>query len=351
MRENRPIIEMPRIIDVRPGAINHLEDTLKRLNLEGNGLMIAGKTTVEVAGKQIISILEDKNYNIDTMLIGDATVSVGKEAIEKIAEVDADFVLAVGGGTKIDVAKYASFNSNIPFISIPTVASHDGIASSRASLKGMDTKHSFEAHSPLAVVGDVLIVSQAPKQYMISGCADVISNKTAVLDWQLSNRLTGEHVSQYAITLSLLIANTIIEQRKIIKTDLLEGTNTVLKGLMTSSISMCIAGSSRPASGAEHMISHRLDHLIEKPALHGMQCGVASIVTMFLHGGDWKEIRDTLHEVGAPIRADEIGVDRDQMIEAVISGQDIRPERFTILSNGITKKAAVHALTVTGIID
>ena len=357
MREDRPIIELPRLVDVRPGAINDLAQTLDRLNLSGNGVMIVGDTTKNIAGNRIMEILENTNYCIEPHIVGVASLQAGKDAIEVIQSHKANYVLAVGGGTKIDIAKYASFQSRIPFISIPTVASHDGIASSRSSLtEGKNSKHSVQAHSPFAVIGDVDIVALAPRKYTISGCADIISNKTAVLDWQFSNRLTGEHISQYAMTLSELIATTMIEAKKIIASSHADGTYTVLKGLITSSISMCIAGSSRPASGAEHMISHKLDHILKEEgitptSLHGEQCGVASIVSMYLHGGNWKEIRDTLKYIGAPSTAGELHVTDEQMIQAVVGARDIRPERFTILSNGITEQAAAKALVATGIIS
>jgi len=352
MREDRPIIELPRLVDVRPGALNDLPNTLDRLNLSGTGLLLAGPTTLEIAGKKILKILEDTKFQVHTHIVGDATMRAGDATVEEIEKVGANYVLAVGGGTKIDIAKYASFQKRIPFISIPTVASHDGIASSRSSLShGEVSKHSVQAQSPLAVIGDIDIVALAPRRYMISGCADIISNKTAVLDWQFSNRLTGEHISQYAYTLSNLIATTMIEAKSVIASSHADGVYTVLKGLITSSISMCIAGSSRPASGAEHMISHKLDQIADSKSLHGEQCGVASILTMYLHGGDWKEIRDTLDYIGAPTTAAQLGVTDEQMIDAVMHANEIRPERFTILSNGISIDAATTALIRTGIIE
>ena len=351
MRENRPVIELPRLIDVRPGALNDLPQNLKRLNLEGNGILITGKDTLNVAGNKLKDLLMDNQYHVETVIVEEASMKVGYNVVEKIKEVDANFVVAVGGGTKIDIAKYASFESKIPFISVPTIASHDGIASSHSSLtSGKNSKHSVQAHSPLAVIGDVNILSLAPKRYMLSGCSDIISNKTAVLDWRLSNLQTGERVSEYALTLSNLIADTIINSKEKIAKSHKDGTYTVLKGLITSSISMCIAGSSRPASGAEHMISHKLDHFEAGDGLHGEQCGLASILTMFMHGGNWKEIRNTLEYIGAPFKAEQINVSETEMIEAVQGAREMRPDRWTILSKDFSREEIKNMLIETKII-
>ena len=50
-----------------------------------------------------------------------------------------------------------------------------------------------------------------------------------------------------------------------------------------------------------------------------------------LQGQDWKKIIKTLKNVGAPTTAKEIGLTNDQVIDALMIAQDLRPERYTIL--------------------
>ncbi|MHA2172531.1 MAG: NAD(P)-dependent glycerol-1-phosphate dehydrogenase, partial [Candidatus Kariarchaeaceae archaeon] len=350
VRDKRPIIELPRLIDVQLNAYDYLIDSFDRLKLKGNAVLLADKNTMGIAGNRVADILE-KQVEIQKLEVTGGTIAEAERALETYGEVGADLAIAVGGGTVIDVAKYSSFIYEIPFVSVPTVASHDGIASARASLTGSGKKHSLSAHSPLAVIGDVETISKAPKRFTISGCADIISNMTAVLDWELANRITGERISQYAIALSRMTAQTMIASRDVIVKDPIEGVYTVLKGLITSSMGMCIAGSSRPASGAEHMISHVLDEIAQQPALHGEQCGLASVITMYLHGENWQEIRDTLEIIKAPVTTTQIGIEVDEFIKAITTAHSIRKDRFTILSSGISQTAAEKALDVTGIMS
>ncbi|MDH5401965.1 MAG: NAD(P)-dependent glycerol-1-phosphate dehydrogenase [Candidatus Heimdallarchaeota archaeon] len=350
MRLDRPAIELPRLIEVRSSVIEEINLSLKRLNLKGSCILVADEITIKILGEKIMEVVKEE-FDVEALLISEATIEEAKRFHQIYSEKNTNFVLAVGGGRVIDVAKYSSYLSNIPFISIPTVASHDGISSPRASLLGIDKKHSLLAHSPFGVIADIDVISNAPKRFTISGCADIICNKTAVLDWELSNRITGEHISHYSVALSNMTAETMIKSADIIATNTKEAAYTVMKGLITSSMSMCIAGSSRPASGAEHMISHVLEDVLEKPALHGEQCGIASIVTMYLHGGDWLRIRKALQTIGAPITLKEIGIDEDVFVDAIVNANSVRPDRFTILSSGITKKAAIAALSETGLLN
>jgi glycerol-1-phosphate dehydrogenase [NAD(P)+] len=113
---------------------------------------------------------------------------------------------------------------------------------------------------------------------------------------------------------------------------------------------MSIAGSSRPASGGEHKFSHWLDANAGSPALHGEQCGVGSIVTMQLHGGDWERIRDTLAAAGAPTTAEQLGLDDALVLEALREAHTIRPQRYTILDRD-SPEMIERAARETGVIS
>jgi glycerol-1-phosphate dehydrogenase [NAD(P)+] len=114
---------------------------------------------------------------------------------------------------------------------------------------------------------------------------------------------------------------------------------------------MSIAGSSRPCSGSAHLFSHALDLIVDKPALHGEQCGVGCIIMAKLHGFDWEKIRDRLQILGAPTTALGLGIKKEKIIEALVMAQGIRPDRYTILSKVTLDRFSAEALAVeTGVI-
>jgi len=148
-----------------------------------------------------------------------------------------------------------------------------------------------------------------------------------------------------------MTAKMTLESADAIKEGLIESAALVVKALISSGMAISIAGTSRPASGSEHKFSHALDIIAPKPALHGEQCGIGTIMMMYLHGGDWKFIRDTLKTIKAPTTAHEIGLDPEYIIEALIMAHKIRKDRYTILGDrGLTRDAAEELATATGII-
>ncbi|MCD6383195.1 MAG: iron-containing alcohol dehydrogenase, partial [Thermoplasmata archaeon] len=224
------------------------------------------------------------------------------------------------------------------------------VASGRASINVNGKKTSLPARVPAAVVADTELISSAPRRLNISGVADVVSNITAVNDWYLAHRIKGEWISPLAAELSLLAARRLLDNREVLKEMDVDGVKVLMEAVVLSGASMAIAGSSRPASGAEHLISHALDSIAPRPALHGEQCGLASIFTSYLQGEDWREIKDFLDYLGAPVTLNDLGIEKEVFIKAATEAHRIRPERYTILGDGISEEAALSAAKRTGII-
>jgi glycerol-1-phosphate dehydrogenase [NAD(P)+] len=195
---------------------------------------------------------------------------------------------------------------------------------------------------------------------LASGCADAVSNISAVMDWELAHRLKGEEFSSHSAVLAKTAAQLLIENADDIRTNTEESSWLAVKAMIVSGVAMSVAGNTRPASGSEHMFSHMLDHLgpgimlkgrKHKRTMHGEQCGVGAIMMVYLHGGDWEKIREALKKIGAPVTSEELGVSKKKIVEALAKAQEIRPERYTILGEtGLTKDAAKKLAKITGVI-
>ncbi len=335
------VMELPRNVVVGHEVLDEIPNVCDRLGLPNKGLIIADEITKKIAGNKVQEFLQDAKYDVNIVDIKGADDSTVKTVEELAKEMGAGFLLGVGGGRPIDVAKCSSFNVQVPFISVPTTASHDGIVSARASITVNGVKESLKAHSPIAIVGDTSIIVNSPYRLIAAGCGDIISNKTAVLDWKLARRLRNEEFSSYAATLSGMTADLLIKSASEIRPGLEESVWQVIKALVASGVAMSIAGSSRPASGAEHKFSHALDRIAKTPALHGEQCGIGAIMIMYLHGGDWEGIAKALKTIGAPTNVEDIEVTREEVIQALVMAHEIKPERYTILGyKGLTVDAA-----------
>ena len=342
-------INLPRNVVVGHDVLREVPDVLEtRLGFE-SALVVTSPTTRRVAGDTVADYVADAGLDVDTVVVEKAGFAAVDDAVKAAREADADVLLGVGGGVPIDTAKVAADEVDAPYVSVPTAASHDGITSSRASVPDGDTRHSVEASAPLGVVADTGVLADAPFRLTASGCADIISNYTAVLDWRLAYRLRNAYYSRYAGALSEMTAEILVENAGSIRPGFEESAWVVVKALVSSGVAMSIAGSSRPASGGEHKFSHALDRMDDERALHGEQCGVGSIITMYLHGSDWHRIRDALESIGAPTTAEGLGFSREEVVEALVRTEEIRPERYTVLT-GITRDAAENAVEETGVV-
>ena len=336
---------LPRIVVTGPGVLEQIPAIIAELDIPERGLIVCDKNTLEIAGNQVIEYLEAGGHPMQKVEISGANIRE-LERVESHSD-EVDFLVGVGGGRPIDLAKQAGFNKDIPFISIPTAASHDGFGSARASIRQEGRKTSMQAIPPIAVVADTTIISKAPRRLLAAGVGDIISNQTAVLDWKLEGPKAD--YSEYAAALSEMAAQLVEDGIENVASGTEEGVRLVVKALISSGVAMSIAGTSRPASGGEHKFSHWLDANCDTPALHGEQCGLGSIVTMYLHGGDWQKIRDTLKAVNAPIDANGLGINDEVVLSALVNSKEIRPQRTTILDKS-TKTQIEEAALATGVI-
>ncbi|MDX1534181.1 MAG: NAD(P)-dependent glycerol-1-phosphate dehydrogenase [Thermoplasmata archaeon] len=344
-------MELPRLVVIGHRAVEEAGKVTRRLHLRSPTLIVEDPVTRKVAGLRVGDALQEEGIEAEHHVIEEASLKETEVVGALLEDRGVTAVLGVGGGRPIDVAKYASFQHGIPFLSLPTAASHDGLVSANASLLGPEGKTSLPAHAPMAVIMDTEVIAASPHRLLAAGCADIISNATAVKDWRLASRLRNESVSSFGATLAEMTARMIIEGAADIKPGLEESAWNVCKALVSSGVAMSIAGSSRPASGSEHLFSHALDRLAGEPALHGEQVGIGTIMMMYLHGGDWEEIRDALQTIGAPVTAQAMGLSRKEVIAALVHAHEVKSDRYTILGDkGLTEEVAERVATVTGVV-
>ena len=352
----------PREVIVGHNTTDQIKGMCRRITRSKNALIVVDKNTKKISGDKIAKMLSGASYEINTIVISSPimqkdvhvawpTMKEVNMVIKAAEKYESEFLLGVGGGSVIDVTKLAAYELSQLFVSVPTSAAHDGMASPRAALKDKKGSVSKTAVSPMAILADTEIISKAPYRMLASGCADVISNLSAVKDWELAHRLKNEEFSTFAASLSETSAKLLLYKAEDIRSGLEEAVWQAVKCMITSGVAMSVADTTRPASGSEHMFSHVLDRIAPGKALHGEQCGVGAIMMMYLHGEDWEEIRTFLKTIGAPTTAKELRIPKKKIVEALLNAQKIRPERYTILGEqGLTYDAAKKLAKITGVI-
>ena len=342
-------MELPRQIVVGDKNIGDLGNFLNSLKNIKKVSLISGNNVKKIVQKKIEASLVASKIKSSWDLAKTNDEKTIFDIEKKVRQSKSELVIGVGGGRSVDVAKMIGFNLNKPFVSLPTSASHDGIASPFVSVKG-NKPHSLVATAPLGVFVDVDIMKRAPTKLLASGCGDLIAKVTAVHDWQLGRDKTGEYYGRYSAELALMSAEFLIKNSARFSKKGLH-IREIVEALISAGVASCIAGSSRPCSGAEHLFSHAVDKLEPGVGLHGEKCGIGTILISKLQGQDWKQIVKTLRNVGAPTTAKEIGLKPKILAKALTIAQSLRPERYTVLKEvNMTEEKAISLAKSTKVL-
>ncbi|MEM0362573.1 MAG: NAD(P)-dependent glycerol-1-phosphate dehydrogenase [Sulfolobaceae archaeon] len=351
MSTREHIISVPRRIFVGHNIIENISIYFSQLGIKSPYLIVTGdKYTKKISKKIIDNLPKDASYEV--IEISSATLEEVYRVEEIIKKVNPKVLLGIGGGKVIDVTKYASFRNNLEFISIPTAPSHDGITSPFASIKGLSKPVSVKAKEPLAIIADIEILSSAPLRLINAGIGDTIGKIIAVRDWKLASKLRGEYYGDYTASLALMSAKHALQCTKIINSDIKYATRMLMEALISSGVAMGMAGSTRPASGSEHLFAHAVELLHPEGVLHGELVGLGTIMMAYLHGINWRKIRERLKKIGFPVKAKSLGLSDEIVIKALTIAHTIRPERYTILGDrGLTWNSAEKIARITKVID
>jgi len=339
-------IELPRHIIVGEGIYPKIPNILEKLDDFKSILLVMGIKTRDLIGQKILKILNN-HYNLNFIYAKSCDHSTLQRVKKQASLVETDLAIGIGGGKNIDLAKAVAHYMKIPYISVPTILSHDGIASDRAVIAKGKKKYPILGSPPIAVVADLDILSQAPYRYFAAGCGDVIAKITSVLDWRLARNEKNEDYDDFVANLAYSTAETIINNAKKHEKDYKNSVKLLLESLITCGMAMTITKSSRPCSGSEHMFSHTIDFLAPKnTALHGEKCALGTYIMSYLHGIDYEKVREALVSYHLPTNFRDIKIFPKVLIKALSTAYKIRSDRrYTILKNGVSKKEAERILT------
>jgi len=277
MREH--IISLPERIFIGNGIISRIDEYFSELGLTGPFLIVTGSNVRRL----IVSKILDK-IPADVIEVQEANLDEVRKVEEFAKKHESNVILGVGGGKAIDVAKFSAFELNKRFVSIPTAPSHDGITSPFAAIKGLGKPISMKAKEPTAIIADIDVLSSAPRRLINAGIGDTVGKIVAVRDWRLAAKLRGEYYGDYTASLALLSARHALNCTKIINKDLKYGVRLLVEALISSGVAMGMAGSTRPASGSEHLFAHAVEMLYPEGPLHGELVGVGTIMMAYIHG-------------------------------------------------------------------
>jgi len=326
-------VKIPGFFYVTKGATARINELLKREDVKlTNSLIVSGKGFTRPIGDLVKRSLDGQTSRVyvDKNEIGSITT-----VQNAIRSSDPSLVIGVGGGKVLDITKFCAFKLNKPFLAVPTILSNDGISSPISVVHTEEGIGSIGTNPPIGIIADVDVIKKSPNEAILAGIGDLISNISAVEDWNLASMYLGEKVDKFAEILAKNSADGFIQyllRNNKWKSLLDEHVITSLaEGLIQSGIAMSLAGSSRPCSGSEHLISHALDKLLDFAKPHGIQVGLATLFTQSLRNIDVSDMKALFRQIGFPTTPMDLGIPMSVFMDAIRNAPNTRKGRFTIL--------------------
>lgn len=355
-------------IRVEKNAILHIRELIKRKQWK-NIVVVYDQNTYLAAGEKLIKFLMNDFEEVIGININEnehGQVIANEESLVQVfikTPNDADVLIAVGSGTIHDIVRFAGHKMNIPFISVPTAASVDGFTSKGAPLILRGVKQTIQTATPIAVFADIDVIKAAPREMAAAGFGDILGKYTSLLDWEISKLVGNEPFHEGAASLTRKALETCVEYVEEISNADEKGITILMNALIESGLVMQILDYSRPASGAEHHLSHYWEMYLlktnQKQLLHGAKVGVATTMIVELYKKNWKkllrserikntvygngieqygeyifsvieklpspdELKKLLEKVGGPTTVEELGIPQEIVIESLNEAHHLR---------------------------
>lgn len=324
-------INIPTLLKIEAGALSNIGDFLASSGLKkvviyfGNGLInMFGAQVMDSLKKADVEVLEHRE--LDTVDINDIM------SLAFALPIHTQAIIGLGGGKVIDAAKYACYLKKLPFISVPTSSSSDGFSSASASLIINGRRHSVPAKLAYGIIVDTEVIKSAPDKFLYSGIGDMISKITALYDWIYEEKNGYDTVNDFALMIAKKAVNSFVRTPF---NDIHEPLflKELLDSLAMSGIANEIAGSSAPTSGSEHLISHALDKILERPELHGIQVGIATYLMAVVHDHRYKRVDTMFTDTGFWDYVETLNLNVEDYEKAIDLAPSIKPYRYTYLHN------------------
>ena len=307
-----------RLAVIEPGCLEKFDGLMERYGVSGKRCALYDENTYAAAGARRPRAQQE-------IVLDPAGLHADERSTARVLamlEEDVEVIVAVGAGTVHDIARYCAHERGCRFVACPTAASVDGFCSSVAAMTWHGYKKTLPAAAPEFVVADVDIIRNAPVRLARSGVGDILAKYTALADWRIAHLLTGEHFCQTVCGIMIDAVETVVSRTDGILTGDEEAFAALTYALVMSGIAMQMMGNSRPASGAEHHISHMIEMEAAalnavSAALHGEKAGVGAV----LAAGEYRRLAEIEDIAGRlkpfrPVAEEEI---------AAVYGPDLAP--------------------------
>lgn len=278
-----------KTLEISKGALDKVASIVKEGGFK-KPFVISDCNTQAIAGDAVLRQLAAAEIPHSSFVFADSSLSPDEEAVGRLLmhyDPTCDLIIGVGAGTINDVCRFFSYQLGIQYYIVATAPSMDGYASSVAPLIKNNLKTTFECHAPTAIIADLDILAEAPKEMIAAGFGDVVGKYSCLADWKLSSIINDEYYCQRVADLTRRSLERTVELREGIAKGDRDAIEELMKALVLSGVAISYVGNSRPASGCEHHIAHFWEMRMlwegREPVFHGTKVGIAAGLVSHLY--------------------------------------------------------------------
>lgn len=279
---------------IEPNAMEKLPAFCKRHGVR-SALVVSDLNTAPLAGENVERLLAEAGLQTQTYCYPFEELVPDEAAVGRLVialQPQTDLIVAVGTGTINDLCKFVSFKTQKPYCIVATAPSMDGFASVGAPLIVDHLKTTYDAHVPLGIFGDTLLLSRAPMPMIMAGVADILGKYSCLVDWQMAHLINGEYYCETIVEMVCVSIAQVTENLDKLQTRDPETIGKIMEALVLTGIAMSFVGNSRPASGSEHHVSHYWEMMFlfagKKAVLHGTKVGIGTVAMAQLYQWLWE---------------------------------------------------------------
>ncbi len=301
-------------VDLRIGTSVLDEAIEKSPGRFGTPVIISDGGPYRTPAGPVVDRLAERLGGCPVIQLGTGTVRADEETVERaVAEVGRDrLVVSVGAGTLTDIAKVTAQRTGSRHVAVQTACSINGFIADRSVLVIAGAKRTVVSRWPDQLIADSDLLTAAPVRLNLAGVGDLSTVPNAVAEWQLAAGLGHGPVYDATVVEQVLAAMPALPSLAQAAQDAEpSGLADLARLLAGSGLSMGIVGSTAPASGSEHAVSHLLEMALtqrQQPgAPHGMQVTVATRLALRV----WQLVDRTIRSTLARVRVPDESTSRD----------------------------------------
>lgn len=274
-----------KVVEIGSGITARAGEILANAGFPKKLLVVGDDNTMRVS-EGLLDSLASEGFDVAKKLI---YRDMKYARVEQVREVEllareVDGIISVGTGSLNDICRVASFELDKKFCIFATAPSMDGFASDTAPIIENEFKNSWQARQPMVILADTKILAKAPAELKSAGFGDMVAKYLGILEWRIANLVIDEYYCPAVAQITLDALEKCCSLADKVTADDEESAGAIMEALVLSGLAMKLAGCSRPASGAEHVVSHFWEcYKLARgiwPEYHGKKVGVATVILM-----------------------------------------------------------------------